>query len=53
MFDESSFWLLLWELLRPPALETPGGDPKKFFEFEDKQPSQLVRYDKDWYFVAN
>jgi hypothetical protein len=31
----------------------PGGDPKKFFEFEDKQPSQLVRYDKDWYFVAN
>ena len=31
----------------------PGGDPKKFFEFEDKPPSQLVRYDKDWYFVAN
>ncbi|WP_426529039.1 hypothetical protein [Bradyrhizobium sp. McL0615] len=31
----------------------PGGDPKKFFEFEDKSPSQLVRYDKDWYFVAN
>jgi hypothetical protein len=30
-----------------------GGDPKKFFEFEDKPPSQLVRYDKDWYFVAN
>ena len=29
----------------------PGGDPKKFFEFEDKPPSQLVRYDKDWYFV--
>ena len=31
----------------------PGGDPKKFFEFEDKPPSQLVRYDKDWYLVAN
>jgi hypothetical protein len=31
----------------------PGGDPKKFFEFEDKPPSQLVRYGEDWYFVAN
>jgi len=31
----------------------PDGDPKKFFEFEDKPPSQLARYDKDWYFVAN
>ncbi|NOJ48840.1 hypothetical protein [Bradyrhizobium archetypum] len=31
----------------------PGGDPKKFFEFEDKPPSQLVRYGGDWYFVAN
>jgi hypothetical protein len=31
----------------------PDGDPNKFFEFEDKPPSQLVRYDKDWYFVAN
>jgi hypothetical protein len=31
----------------------PGGDPKKFFEFEDKPPSQLVRYDDDWWFVAN
>jgi hypothetical protein len=31
----------------------PGGDPDKFFEFEDKPPSQIVRYDKDWYFVAN
>jgi hypothetical protein len=31
----------------------PGGDPKKFFEFEDKPPSQLVRYDESWYFVAN
>jgi hypothetical protein len=30
-----------------------GGDPNNFFEFEDKPPSQLVRYDKDWYFVAN
>ena len=31
----------------------PDGDPKKFFEFEDRPPSQIVRYDKDWYFVAN
>jgi hypothetical protein len=31
----------------------PGGDPKKFFEFEDKPPSRLVQYDRDWYFVAN
>jgi hypothetical protein len=31
----------------------PGGDPNKFFEFEDKPPSQFVRYDKEWYFVAN
>ena len=31
----------------------PGGDPNKFFEFEDKPPSQLVRYDEGWYFVAN
>ena len=31
----------------------PGGDPAKFFEFEDKPPSRLERYDKDWYFVAN
>jgi hypothetical protein len=31
----------------------PGGDPNKFFEFEDKPPSQLVRYDERWYFVAN
>ncbi|XIA65232.1 hypothetical protein ACFIOY_02145 [Bradyrhizobium sp. TZ2] len=31
----------------------PGGDPKTFFEFEDKPPSQLVRYDERWYFVAN
>jgi hypothetical protein len=31
----------------------PGGDPKKFFEFEDKPPTQLVRYDDDWWFVAN
>ena len=30
-----------------------GGDPKKFFEFERKPPTQLVPYDKDWYFVAN
>ncbi len=31
----------------------PGGDPKEFFEFEQKPPSRLVRYDKRWYFVAN
>ena len=31
----------------------PNGDPKKFFEFADKPPSQLVRYDKQWWFVAN
>ena len=31
----------------------PGSDPKDFFEFDDKPPSQLVRYDEDWYFVAN
>jgi hypothetical protein len=31
----------------------PGGDPKQFFEFDGKPPTQLVRYDKDWYFVAN
>jgi hypothetical protein len=31
----------------------PGGDPKKFFEFKHQPPTQLVRYDKDWYFVAN
>jgi hypothetical protein len=30
-----------------------GADPKDFFEFDDKPPSKLVRYDKDWYFVAN
>ncbi len=31
----------------------PSGDPRKFFEFADKPPSQLVRYDKEWWFVAN
>jgi hypothetical protein len=31
----------------------PGGDPNNFFEFDEKPPNQLVRYDKDWYFVAN
>ena len=31
----------------------PGGDPKDFFEFDDKPPSRVIRYDKDWYFVAN
>ena len=30
-----------------------GGNPKNFFEFADKPPTQLVPYDKDWYFVAN
>src|SRR5262245_26644588 len=31
----------------------PNGNPKKFFEFADKPPSQLVRYDREWWFVAN
>jgi len=31
----------------------PAGDPKKFLEFDDKPPTRLVRYGKDWYFVAN
>jgi hypothetical protein len=31
----------------------PGGDPKDFFEFETRPPTQLIQYDKDWYFVAN
>jgi hypothetical protein len=31
----------------------PGGDPARFFEFEDGAPRQAVRYGKDWYFVAN
>jgi len=31
----------------------PSGDPKKFFEFADKPPTQLVRYDREWWFVAN
>jgi hypothetical protein len=31
----------------------PNGDPKKFFEFADAPPTQLVRYDKEWWFVAN
>jgi len=30
-----------------------GAKPEDFFEFDDKPPSRLVRYDKDWYFVAN
>jgi hypothetical protein len=30
-----------------------GADPNDFFEFDDKPPSRLVRYDKNWYFVAN
>jgi hypothetical protein len=30
-----------------------GGDPAKFFEFDDEPPKQLVQYDRDWYFVAN
>jgi hypothetical protein len=35
-------------------LHTPAGaDPKQFFEFDDKPPTQLKRYGKDWYFVAN
>ena len=31
----------------------PGGDPKKFFEFEGKPPTRLVPYDKDWWLVGN
>ena len=31
----------------------PNGDPKKFFEFSDKPPSRLERYDKEWWFVGN
>lgn len=31
----------------------PGGDPKNFFEFKHKLPTQLVRYGENWYFVAN
>jgi hypothetical protein len=31
----------------------PNGNPKKFFEFADKPPTQLERYDKEWWFVAN
>jgi hypothetical protein len=31
----------------------PGGNPAKFFEFADEPPRQVVRYGKDWYFVAN
>jgi hypothetical protein len=30
-----------------------GGDPAKFFEFEDAPPKQMIRYGEDWYFVAN
>lgn len=30
-----------------------GSKPEDFFEFDDKPPSRLVRYDKGWYFVAN
>ena len=33
--------------------EPPGSDPKDFFEFDAKPPSQLVHYDRNWYFVAN
>lgn len=31
----------------------PGGDPRNFLEFEDRPPKQAVRYDTEWYFVAN
>jgi hypothetical protein len=31
----------------------PNGDPSKFFEFARAPPRQLVRYDKEWWFVAN
>ena len=30
-----------------------GADPTKFFEFDDRPPRRLVRYDKGWFFVAN
>jgi hypothetical protein len=30
-----------------------GGDPTKFFEFDDEPPKQLARYGEDWYFVSN
>jgi len=30
-----------------------GGDPAKFFEFDDAPPRQSVRYGERWYFVAN
>jgi len=35
--------------LRVPS----GADPTKFFEFDDRPPRRLVRYDKGWFFVAN
>jgi hypothetical protein len=56
--DEGSYVLFLTSrglkhtftgFLRVP----PGGEPQKFFEFRHKPPTQLVRYDRDWYFVAN
>jgi len=31
----------------------PGGDPEKFFEFDETPPKQKVRYGRDWYFVSN
>ena len=31
----------------------PNGDPRKFFEFTQKPPTQLERYDREWWFVAN
>ena len=30
-----------------------GAKPEDFFEFDDKPPRRMIRYDKDWYFVAN
>lgn len=30
-----------------------GGDPRKFFEFDDKPPTRIVAYGQDWYFVEN
>ena len=56
--DEGSYVLFLTSrglkhyftgFLRVP----PRGDPQKFFEFKHRPPAQLVRYDTDWYFVAN
>ncbi|TPQ32377.1 hypothetical protein C2U70_21895 [Bradyrhizobium guangdongense] len=30
-----------------------GGDPAKFFEFDDAPPREAIRYGERWYFVRN